>query len=110
MENLYDPNENVYILVPNTKHKDNTNALAKTETKTKTETKAKTKSPDKSKEGVYDPDEDGYILKHKDNNKSETELKAKVPCWVCGKNFLNIIGRQTHMNKHWRENIATTGD
>ena len=42
LERVYDPDENVYILIPKTKPKDNIKAKAKTETKTKTETKAKT--------------------------------------------------------------------
>ena len=53
-------------------------------------------------ERVYDQDEDDYILKSKDN----TELKLVVPCWVFGEKIKNQIGLQTHMNKHWRENVV----
>ena len=43
--------------------------------------------------------------KTKDIIKTETETKTE-PCWVCGDKFLNQIGLQSHMNKHWRENVV----
>ena len=60
-------------------------------------------------ERVYDPEEDDYILVPK-KVLPELETRAKpqtvFPCWVCGQTFKNDIGLQTHMNKHWRENVA----
>ena len=47
------------------------------------------------------------IIKIKDIIKTEIETKTKFePCWVCGDKFKNYIGLQTHMNKHWRENVV----
>ena len=62
-------------------------------------------------ERVYNSDEDDYIIKTKtktkDIIKTETETENKTePCWVCGDKFKNQIGLQTHMNKHWRENVV----
>ena len=60
-------------------------------------------------ERVYNSDEDDYIIKTKtktkDIIKTETETTTE-PCWVCGDKFKNEIGLQTHMNKHWRENVV----
>ena len=47
----------------------------------------------------------------KTDTKTETEPESEVPsenlgCWVCGNKFKNQIGLQTHMNKHWRENVS----
>ena len=67
-------------------------------------------------ERVYNSDEDDYIIKtetktkdiikNKDIIKTETETESKTEsCWVCGGKFKNQIGLQTHMNKHWRENV-----
>ena len=66
-------------------------------------------------EKLYNSDEDDYIIKtktktkdiikSKDIIKTETETKTE-PRWVCGENLKNQIGLQTHMNKHWRENVV----
>ena len=47
----------------------------------------------------------------KTDTKTETKPESEVPsenlgCWVCGNKFKNQIGLQTHMNKHWRENVS----
>ena len=66
---------------------------------------------------VYNSDEDDYInktkaktkdiIKTKNIIKTETETETKTePCWVCADKFKNQIGLQTHMNKHWRENVV----
>ena len=68
-------------------------------------------------EKLYNSDEDDYIIKTKTKTKdiiktkeiikTETETETKTePCWVCGNKFKNQIGLQTHMNKHWRENVV----
>ena len=61
----------------------------------------------KNMERAYDPEEDNYILATK---KVLTELETKpqtvVPCCVFDQIFKKDIGLQTHMNKHWRENVA----
>ena len=78
-------------------------------------------------EKVFDWDEDDYIIKTrakaetktktdiintKDLIKTETETGIDIaktePCWVCGDNFKNQIGLQTHMNKHMRESVIST--
>ena len=100
-ERMYHPDENIYILIPKTKPKDNTKAEAKTDTETKSESSGETM------EGVDDPDEDDYILKPKDNTKTETGPKAEVPCV---KKFKNYIRLQAHMKKHTIENKAITVD
>ena len=66
-------------------------------------------------EKVYNSDEDDYIIKTKtktkdiiktkDIFKTETETKTET-CWVCADKFESQIGLQTHMNKHWRENVV----
>ena len=68
-------------------------------------------------EKVYNSDEDDYIIKTKAKTKDfiktkdiikteiETETKTE-PCWVWGDKFKNQIGLQTHMNKHWGENVV----
>ena len=59
-----------------------------------------------SKKGLYR--HQSYDLKHKELlEKTETETETKTePCWFCGDMFKNQIGLQTHMNKHWRENVV----
>ena len=68
-------------------------------------------------ESVYNSEEDDYniksktktkdIIKIKDIIKTEIETETKTePCWVCGDKFKNQIGLQTHLNKHWRENVV----
>ena len=72
---------------------------------------------EESLEKAYKSDEDDYMsktktktkdaIKTKDIIKTETETETKTePCWVCGDKFKNQIGLQTHMNKHWRENVV----
>ena len=66
-------------------------------------------------EKVFNSDENDYIIKTKtktkdiiktkDIFKTETETETEL-CWVCGDKFKNQIGLQTHMNKHWRENVV----
>ena len=51
------------------------------------------------------------IIKNKDIIKTETETETETktgPCWVCGDNFENQIGLQTHMNKHMKECVMST--
>ena len=98
MVRMYDPDEDEYYLIP--------------KPKPQPQLMIKPKPIPENVERVYDPDEDDYILVPK---KVLPELKrasppAKtqtvVPCWVCGQTFKNDIGLQTHMKKHWRENVA----
>ena len=105
---MYDPHNNVYILKPISKTKTENKAKTETTSNTKFDAKAKTKSSDKTMERLYGPDEDDFIPKHKDITKTETKAKAVVPCWACGETFKDATALKTHMNKHWRENIATT--
>ena len=76
-------------------------------------------SEEEISEKVYNSDEDDYIIKTKTKTKdiiknkdiikteTETETETKTePCWVCGAKLKNQIGLQTHMNKHWRENVV----
>ena len=65
---------------------------------------------DENMERVYDPDEDDYFLKQKDNTETETRPETVLPCWTCGETFENDTDLKTHMNKHWRKQIAVTND
>ena len=64
-------------------------------------------------EKAYNSDEDDYIIKTKTKTKNiiktkdiiKTETKTE-PCWVCGDKFKNQIDLQTHMDKHWGENVV----
>ena len=42
--------------------------------------------------------------------KTETDSKAEVQWWIWGKKKLKILVYKLKWKKHWRENIAKTGD
>ena len=111
-----------------TSHSTNNNVTSerinKTETpdKAKTEHNAETESSDDTMERAYYSNQHEYFLVPKTKTKSkiqietqtqtktESRLKAIVPFWVCCETFKIDTILKTHMNKHWRENIATTND
>ena len=79
---------------------------------------------DESMERVYYSDQDEYFLTPNSKTKikpktqietqpqtqTETKSKVVVPCSACGEKIKNDFALQTHMNEHWRENIAATSD